>query len=73
MFKDDKLPYHKGSWWLAGTGRIGDPMSDESSVPDEAGERLKWILKYSMGSPDAFEYRRSELAEVRGVSIDSKL
>ena len=72
MKLDDDLPYHRGAWWLAGTGRIGDPTTEVSTVPDDARERLKWILKHTMGSPDAFEYRRAELSEISSVKIDGK-
>ena len=60
------LPKHPGLLWLKGTGRIGDPTSDDLLPPNTASERLKWILQNTMGSPDAFEHRRRELAwEIR--------
>jgi len=67
--RDQRLPYHGGCWWLAGTGLDGDPLADDkpengtSKVPSNSpAERLRWILGKTMGSPDAFELRRSELA-----------
>lgn len=63
------LPYHGGCWWLAGTGLDGDPLADDkpengtSKVPSNSpADRLRWILSKTMGSPDAFELRRDELA-----------
>ena len=67
--RDQRLPYHGGCWWLAGTGLDGDPLADDmpengtSKVPSNSpAERLRWILGKTMGSPDAFELRRNELA-----------
>ncbi|OEU21781.1 hypothetical protein FRACYDRAFT_177736, partial [Fragilariopsis cylindrus CCMP1102] len=54
------VPYHPGLIWFQGSGRIGDP--DGPLPPNEPGERLKWILGNTMGSPNAMENRRQELA-----------
>ena len=54
--KDDELPNFENTWWLARSEL-------KQSVPNNAVERLKWMLKNSMGSPRAFEYRKSELME----------
>jgi hypothetical protein len=56
----EPLPHHPGLNWLRGTGRVGDPES-QPPPSESAVERLKWILSQSMGSPDAFELRKSEL------------
>merc|ERR1740124_321541 len=59
------VPYHPGLTWFRGSGRVGDPEGPlPSMVP---GERLRWILGRTMGSPDAMEHRRKELEwEARG-------
>ena len=54
-----RVPYHPGLTWFRGSGRVGDPDGTlPSMIP---GERLKWILGNTMGSPDAFDHRKQEL------------
>ena len=60
-------PHHPGLTWFRGSGRIGDPEGE--LPPADLGERLKWMLSNTMGSPNAFEHRRNELEwEGRGCS-----
>jgi hypothetical protein len=55
-----QVPFHPGLTWFKGSGRVGDPKGElPSMIP---GERLAWMLGSTMGSPDAFEHRRQELA-----------
>ena len=54
------VPLHGGLWWLRGTGRVGYP-ENKYSIPSTAVDRLKWLLSQTMGSPNAFEYRKEEL------------
>lgn len=62
--KDEALPHHGGAYWLMRGGPPADP--DRSAVPSEsAAERVKWMLKMTMGSVDAFELRRNELMRER--------
>lgn len=67
---DDVLPAHDGCWWLRGTGSTGDPESRDGRhrVPTNAPDRLRWILRHTMGSPDAFELRRAELQRDRRIN-----
>jgi len=59
------VPYHPGLTWFRGSGRVGDPDGPLPSM--DSGERLRWILGNTMGSPDAMEHRRQELLwESRG-------
>jgi hypothetical protein len=68
---NDSLPVHRGVFWLRGTGLVGDPTLEqaiefgESTIQDEAVARLQWMLRYTMGSPRAFAYRKEELMEER--------
>jgi hypothetical protein len=39
----------------------------EQKLPDTRENRLRWMLKHTLGSPGAFEYRRQELAELCGT------
>ena len=62
--KDEALPRHEGAYWLMRGDPPVDP--DRSAVPSEsAAERVKWMLKMTMGSVDAFELRRNELMRER--------
>ena len=64
------VPYHPGLTWFRGSGRVGDPEGPLPSM--DPGNRLKWILGNTMGSPDAMEHRRQELLwERRGCHEDS--
>jgi hypothetical protein len=64
-----RLPKHKGVYWLRGTGLPGDPenpeCSDIATTTETTAERLKWMLRSTMGSPNAFELRRQELRKER--------
>lgn len=53
-------PPHTGLGWFQGTGRMGDP--DSNPPPESSVDRLKWMLSQTMGSPDAFDHRKNELA-----------
>jgi hypothetical protein len=65
--KDKALPHHEGAYWLMRDGLHVDP--ERRVVPSEsAAERVKWMLKMTMGSVGAFELRRNELTRER-VSI----
>ena len=71
-----ELPPHEGLYWLRDTGRVGDPELYERDqtrrVPsDSAGDRLKWMLRNTMGSPDAFVFRREELSRDNNVPLRS--
>lgn len=65
--KTNRLPKHKGVYWLRGTGLPGDPEKclDSEAMTETAAERLKWMLRGTMGSVDAFELRRQELHRER--------
>ena len=54
---------------LAKAGRI---YWDDTAAPpgQSAADRLRWILLKTMGSPQAFEWRRQELAEMGRPSSD---
>jgi len=64
-------PPHGGVYWLRGSGKLGDPQeiardgtSSAMALPqDDPVGRLQWILRYTMGSPRAFDYRRWELEQ----------
>jgi hypothetical protein len=67
--RNSSLPLHGGVYWMRGTGNPADPIVREtfynSKESESAADRLRWILKYSMGSPNAFENRRCELIQER--------
>ncbi|KAK1747815.1 hypothetical protein QTG54_001778 [Skeletonema marinoi] len=69
-----RLPKHKGVYWLRGTGLPGDPEKslDSSTMTETAAERLKWMLRGTMGSVDAFELRRQELQRERLAVMNSQ-
>jgi hypothetical protein len=55
---------YRGVFWR------GDSGIDHNE-PDTLPNRLRWILKYSMGSDRAFELRRQELKELKEVKEGS--
>lgn len=61
------IPVHNGCYWLKGSGHIGDP--EMSNVPVNNVDRLKWMLKGTMGCPETFELRRTELKEDIGKNV----
>jgi len=64
------VPYHPGLTWFRGSDRVGDPDGTLPSM--DPGERLRWILGKTMGSPDAMEHRRQELLwETKGCREDN--
>jgi len=64
------VPYHPGLIWFRGSDRVGDPDGPLPSM--DPGERLRWILGNTMGSPDAMEHRRKELLwETKGCRDDN--
>ena len=67
-----QVPHHKGVNFLRGTGIVGDPDHSEK-IPTNAVDRLKWMFSRTMGSPDAFELRRSELQQEQLFLSDEKV
>ncbi len=69
-----RLPMHKGVYWLRGTGLRGDPekYADADGTTETAAERLKWMLRGTMGSPDAFELRRLELYKEQNAMLNGQ-
>lgn len=63
----DECPPHKGVYWLRGSGLEGDPAL--GPVTTDPTQRLKWMLKNTMGSPQAFEHRRWELRQERSLKV----
>ena len=61
---------HPGVYWkFRSSINGGKPSSPDN---DDPVERLQWMLRETMGSPDAFEYRRQELAELRLAKQDAQ-
>lgn len=72
--ENKRLPMHKGVYWLRGTGLRGDPekYADADGASETAAERLKWMLRGTMGSPDAFELRRQELYKEQNAIVNGE-
>jgi hypothetical protein len=51
-----------GVYWLRGSGLVGDPERGEP-LSRSPVERLRWILRWTMGSPRAFDHRKWELEQ----------
>lgn len=68
--QNKSLPIHRGVYWLRDAVCSGLPADPDSIAPSEtASERLKWMLRRTMGSVDAFELRRKELERERVAII----
>ena len=67
----DMPPHHPGVHWLKGSQKLGDLNQPNHELRDPV-ERLKWMLRDTMGSPRAFEYRRLELQEERNESVSDQ-
>ena len=52
-------------YWLKGPDKgpydFKADKSEPEGTPDKLSDRVKWMLKKTMGSPDCFEYRKEEL------------
>jgi hypothetical protein len=64
----DALP---GPFWLAGTpGCVGPGayLRQHPGLRNGRVARLRWLLAHTMGAPRSFEFRRQELALLRGAA-----
>lgn len=52
-------------WWDPKAPGLTKYLSSKG-LSDSKVNRLKWILRHTMGAPAAFEHRREELAEISG-------
>lgn len=59
-----RLPTELHDCYLRKPGATYWIPNDPEQRPQNASERLKWILARTMGSPDGFEHRRTELKQI---------
>lgn len=58
------------AWWSDSAPTLSEYLA-KWDLPDTRVHRLKWMLKHTLGSPNAFEFRRAELAELRRLQAQS--
>lgn len=68
----DEVARDKGfPYWVPEDKRVTpeDALAKDGNSGNKAADRLKWMLKHTMGSDGAFERRRLELMEMRGGDV----
>ncbi len=55
------------AWWDDKASKYDDYLK-EQKVSDAVVHRLQWALKHTLGCPNTFEFRRTELSHLKGGS-----
>mmetsp|Transcript_103272 Transcript_103272/g.182924 ORF Transcript_103272/g.182924 Transcript_103272/m.182924 type:complete len:594 (+) Transcript_103272:2-1783(+) len=58
------------AWWDPKAPTLSKYLAS-AGLPDTRMNRLQWMLRHTLGSPGAFEYRRQELADLGRTTTDA--